>query len=57
VARDPVAIGSAVAAGFIDEDRVIVGSHSGVGRLTTSTTTGTRATRRSSDIRSLKERG
>jgi hypothetical protein len=27
----PVAIGGVVAVGFLDEDRVIVGSHSGVG--------------------------
>ena len=29
----PVAIGSVVAVGFMDEDRVIVGSHSGLGVL------------------------
>jgi hypothetical protein len=31
VARDPVAIGGVVAVGFMDENRVIVGSHSGLG--------------------------
>ena len=27
----PVAIGGVVAVGFLDEDRIIVGSHSGIG--------------------------
>ncbi|HEY2076461.1 MAG TPA: hypothetical protein VGH53_08995 [Streptosporangiaceae bacterium] len=52
----PVAIGGVAAVGFMDEDRVIVGSHSGVGVFdvhtgeessgcTTRITTGTRTTR------------
>ena len=31
MARDPVAIGGVLAVGFLDEERVVVGSHGGVG--------------------------
>ena len=62
----PVAIGGVVAVGFVDEERLIAGSHGGVGYSTftvakessermTSATTGTRATHLRSGINPPKE--